>query len=113
MAGTSVALGAEVCSLCGPLWGRCGGADADANVDSGSKSVEHGDQTISGESGEVGVTDAGEVRGGETGSDLGSADCELVAIEKLDDRGGEERFQLLDISVFVAKIAEGIATSAY
>jgi hypothetical protein len=52
-------------------------------------------------SGKVGIADAGEVRRGEAGSGVGSADCELVAVEKLDDR-----LELFDIGVFLANIAE-------
>jgi hypothetical protein len=82
------------------------------DIDSGSECVQDGNETIGGEPGEVGISDAGEIGGGKAGAGLGGAEGEFLTVEGFDDFGCEQCFQLLDIRIFAAEVPEDVPAAA-
>ena len=58
------------------------------------------------------MADAGAVRGGKACPPLRRANCQPLAIERLNDFGRENGFQLLGIGILAPEVAEYIAAAA-
>lgn len=89
----------------------CGSTDADLDFDARAKAVEDRHQAIHGEAREVRIANSGEVRRGDSGTFVGCADREAVAVEDLDNFSGEDCFELIDVGVWEFEIAEYVAAS--
>jgi hypothetical protein len=86
--------------------------DFDRDLDLLAEAGEHSHQPVDGEAVELGLADAGEVRGRDAGQLVRRADRQLVVIQHADDTRGEQRPQLLAVGVGVAEVAEDVAAAS-
>src|SRR4051794_739111 len=83
--------------------------DAHLHLDSRSEPVENRHKAVYSESVEVGIADAGEVGGSDPGPRIRLTHGQALAVEGLDDFGGEDGLELVRIRVFAAEITKHIA----
>ena len=86
---------------------------ADFHFDARAEAVEDRHQAINGEATEIGVADAREVRRCNARSGVSRAHGQLVSVQRLDDFGGQDALELVDVRVLMAKVAEDVASSPH
>jgi hypothetical protein len=88
-------------------------AQSDPDLNPRTKAVHHGHETIDGKSPEIGVANSGEIGGRNSGSTMGFAHTQAVAIEELDDFRSKPRFELFGIGVFALEITKHVTASVH
>ena len=69
---------------------------------------EHPHESIQGEPAEIGVSNAGEVGGSESGQPIRLAHRELSFVQRRDDVGGKDSLCLLEVGVRIFKISKDV-----